>query len=147
MMRPACYFEVIYKSFKNEIAVVAACVFFKGTLTFACLWLIADRRLAVTWDTPHGRASFDWPVIRDPWLICIFVSADRSRLVWHLLCTAWAELSQLWVTLGLRDDLIYAHVATAPVFLWPQPRCRLQYSLCDIKLRSILHRCSTIDIF
>ncbi len=30
-------------------------------------------------------------VIRDPWLICICVSADWSPLVRHLLCTAWAE--------------------------------------------------------
>lgn len=32
------------------------CVPFKGTLTFACLWLIADRRLAlvVTCNAPHG---------------------------------------------------------------------------------------------
>ena len=39
MMRPASYFEINYKSFKNEIAVVAAfrCVPFKGTLTFVLL--------------------------------------------------------------------------------------------------------------
>ena len=53
MMRPASKYEDIYKSFKNEIAVVAA----KGTLTFVLVthcWSEIGSRCHLEYKAPHG---------------------------------------------------------------------------------------------